>query len=290
MMIPGIMAQRRVAAGGGTLWTPLNMTTVPQIYLDAQDSVVTDVSGACSAISNLGAMGSNGDFSQATAGLRPSILEAELNGKRVLRFDGVDDRMQGASAAQKGLFQNVDSLWVFVVVKKRTDDVTDTNRLIFAASRGDSVGTRFRANMGTGSAGEANKHAVGIVRVDGGASGSLSTANLAAGGYYMAMFKANCVTRSGRIYINGTLVAELTTLVDATGLTSNTASQEPLVIGAFPSQTAGFADMDLSCLVASNTEPSDSDIDKLFGWAAHDRGLTAGLSGGHPYKTVAPTV
>ena len=39
-MIPGIVAAQMRAAGGGVLWTPLNMATVPQIYLDAQDSVV----------------------------------------------------------------------------------------------------------------------------------------------------------------------------------------------------------------------------------------------------------
>jgi hypothetical protein len=81
-MIPGIVAGQMRVCGGAVLWTPLNMATVPQIYLDAQDSVVTDVSGACSAISNLGAMGANGDFSQSTSGNRPAILAAELNGKR----------------------------------------------------------------------------------------------------------------------------------------------------------------------------------------------------------------
>ena len=71
MMIPGIMAQRRVVGGDPVLWTPLNMATVPQIYLDAQDSVVTDVSGACSAISNLGGlwvlMGTSSKLTQRAA-------------------------------------------------------------------------------------------------------------------------------------------------------------------------------------------------------------------------------
>lgn len=290
-MIPGIAAgQMRVVSGGGTLWTPLNMSVVPQIYLDAQDSVVTDVSGFASAISNLGAMGVDGDFSQATAGNRPSILAAELNGKRVLRFDGTDDRMQGASVAQKGMFRNITSAWAYAVVKKRTTDASAINRLIISASEGASVGVRFRANMGVSTTGQENKPALSARRLDGTTPGALAGTASIVGSYLMAMFEANYTTRTGRIYINGSLAAENATMIDSAGATSDTDSQEPLALGSFPSQAAGFSDMDLAAIVVSNTEPSASDIYKLFGWAAHKYGLTASLPAGHPYKSAAPTV
>lgn len=106
----------------------------------------------------------------------------------------------------------------------------------------------------------------------------------------MALFEADYATRAGRIYTNGALSVENPTMIDAVGPTSDTDSQQPLALGSFPSQTAGFMDMDLAAIVVSNTQPSAGDIDKLFGWAAHKYGLTASLPGGHPYKTVAPTV
>jgi hypothetical protein len=62
-MIGGIVASAapvNVQAAPAVLWTPLNMATVPQIYLDAQDSVITNIGGVCSAITNLGAMGAAG--------------------------------------------------------------------------------------------------------------------------------------------------------------------------------------------------------------------------------------
>ena len=286
-MIPGIMAgQMRVAAGGGTLWTPLNMATVPQIYLDAQDSVVTDVSGACSAISNLGAMGANGDFSQTTSGSRPTILAAELNGKRVLRFDGTDDHMLAASAA--GLFRNAPAAWLLVVYKKRLTDASDTWRVLLSCATGTG-GTRFSASAGTGIGGGKNAPTVQGRRLDGDSLATLASATLSSGAYVMALHNVDFSTREGRIYLNGASVASNATLTAATGSTSDTDSASAPALGA--TATGGVpADADVACAIISNTQPSATDIDKLFGWAAHKYGLTANLPAGHPYKTVAPTV
>jgi hypothetical protein len=287
----GIVAGGRpIVAVGGALWTPLNMASVPQIYLDAQDSAVTNVSGACSEISNLGAMGSNGNFSQSTAGNRPSIVASALNGKTILSFDGADDRMQGASTAQKALFRNVTAAWVYAVVKKRTTDASDTTRVIASASDGTSVATRFIADVGFGGTGGANKPFLGAKRLDAGANATLLSPDAISGTFYMVMHEVNYATRAGRIYTNGALATENTSLIDTAGSTSDADSQQPLVIGSFPSQASGFADADLAAIVISNTTPSAADIDRLFGWAAHKYGLTSNLPAGHPYKTVAPTV
>lgn len=286
MIIPGILAQRRAAGVAPTLWTPLNMTTVPQIYLDAHDSVITNVSGFASAISNLGAMGSNGDFSQATSGFRPQVLSAEVNGKRALRFDGTDDRMTGGSTQQKALTQNVSNVWVFSVVKKRTSDAA--TRALFAASVGTGAGTRVLAR--TGASSPANTPALAAARVDGGAAGVVNASVAVAGSYYLFSGDVNFATRAGSVYVNGDLSGYSATMMDSAGPTSDTPSQEPLVIGAFASQTAAFSDMDLAALIVSNTALSAGDRQKLEGWAAHKYGLTANLPSGHPYKTVAPTV
>jgi hypothetical protein len=289
MMAGVVSGGRPIVAGSGALWTPLNMAVVPQIYLDAQDSAVTNVSGACSEISNLGAMGSNGNFSQSTAGNRPSIVASALNGKTILSFDGADDRMQGASTAQKGLLRNVTSAWVYAVVKKRTTDASDTTRVLAGVSDGTSVAPRFITDVGFGGTGGANKPFLAAKRLDAGATAELLSTSAISGSYYMVLHEVNYSTRAGRIYTNGSLAIENTALIDTAGSTSNTDSQHPLVIGSFPSQAAGFADVDLAAIVISNAAPSGGDIDKLFGWAAHKYGLTASLPTGHPYKTTAPT-
>lgn len=287
MMIPGIMAQRRAAPAGGTLWTPLNMVTVPQIYLDAQDSVVTDVSGACSAISNLGAMGSSGNFSQATAGSRPAILAAELNGKRVLSFDGVNDALLGGSVAQKGLFRNKNAAWAFSIHKKRATDAASELRYIFNASTASAASVRFNAVHGAG-AGQINKPAIRVRRQDADSFASLISSSAFSAAYTMVMYQVNYADGAGSVEVDGAVVATNAALT-STGSTSDTASAASLSIGANDAGVAA-ADIDLAAIVVSDTAPSAADIDKLFGWAAHKYGLTASLPGGHPYKTVAPTV
>jgi hypothetical protein len=283
-MIPGIMAaQMRVAAA---LWTPLNMATVPQIYLDAQDSTVTDVSGFASAISNLGAMGSDGDFSQGTAGSRPAILAAELNGNRVLSFDGSDDVLRGGSTAQKDLFRNVGAAWVFSIYKKRTADSSGGIRYVLHSSTNSATSLRFNAMAGT--TGQLNKPSLRVRRLDGDTLASISSPTQFSGPYGMVMYNMDYATGTGSITRDGSLLVTNSSLT-STGSTSDTASATDLAVGA--SETGAAAnDMDLAALVTSNTAPSASDIDKLFGWAAHKYGLTASLPGGHPYKTAAPTV
>jgi len=292
-MIGGIVAAAapvNVQAVPAVLWTPLNMTTVPQIYLDAQDSVITNVGGTCSLISNLGAMGSDGDFSQTTTGRRPGILESDINGRRALKFDGSDDRMQGGSIAQKALFQSASAAWSFAVLRKRGADSSNVTRVIFSASQGASTGSRFVAGAGLGIPGSVNNPYFAASRLDGGSSASLAAGQARSGSYYTAMQIVGFQSGEGSIYLDGELLNQNTSLVSPTGLTSNTPSQQPLFIGCFPNQAAGFADIDLATLIISNTEVSASDRAKLEGWAAHKYGLTANLPAGHPYKTAAPTV
>ncbi|WNV50592.1 hypothetical protein [Pseudomonas phage Rollin] len=287
MMIPGIVAQRRAAGGAPVLWTPLNMATVPQIYLDAQDSVVTDVLGFASAISNLGAMGSDGDFSQATAGNRPSILAAELNGKRILRFDGADDCIKCASAAGLALFRNVPAAWAFTVHKKRGLDGSPTNRIFFYSLDG-AGGYRFLLINGNATAGRVNKPSMFAKRLDAHSPAGLDSPNVVQGAYCLSLSSINFSTREAVLRENGSVAASTATLTVDTGNTSNTSSPS-MAIGAFHTGVAS-TDVDLAAIVIGNVQPSAGEFEKMEGWAAHKYGLTANLPSGHPYKTVAPTV
>lgn len=287
MLLGAVIAQMRVVSST-VLWTPLNMAAVPQIYLDAEESVVTNVSGFASAISNLGAMGANGDFSQGTAASRPAILAAELNGKQVLSFDGTDDVLLGATTAQKDLFRNVGAGWAFVIYKKRTTDGGVMTRRIFHCSNGSNANSRLAVNA-TLNPGGTNTPALSVQRLDADTPTNLVAAGTHVETYVMILTAINYSTRAGRIYIDGALDAENTTLTASAGNTSNTTSSTNLSIGARHDGIL-LADIDLAAIVLSNTYPSVSDINKLFGWAAHDRGLTANLPSGHPYKTIAPTV
>ena len=287
MMIPGILAQRRHSGGAPALWTPLNMATVPPIYLHAQHSVVTDVDGFCSAISNLGALGSAGDFSQANADNRPSILAAELNGKRILRFDGTNDVLSGGSTAQLNLLRNVNGAWGFLVYKKRTADATALSRAVFICANGTTGSSRFQIKVGDSVGPAPNRLGMSGRRVDGDGLARLSSPNELAGSYVLGLVRMQYSTRLGEVYENGVLAASDSALTSSGSTTSNTASVQPLSIGA--SVAGGIAaDIDLAALIVGTGALSVSDAERLEGWAAHEFGLAANLESGHPYKTTPP--
>jgi hypothetical protein len=286
-MIPGIVAaSRRAPVASLALWTPLDMSVVPQIYLDAQDSVVTDVSGFASAISNLGAMGSNGNFSQATAGNRPSILSAELGGKRVLRFDGTNDVLTASTSEALALFRNVPAAWVFSVHKKRSTDGSPTSRIYFYSLNG-SGGWRTLITCGDTTTGSANKITLHATRLDGQSLAKLEAPSATSGSYFLSLSSINFATREAILRQNGTQVAANATLTTGTGNTSDTAASGALGFGGF-STGVSTSDVDVAALVVGNTQPTLTEFQKLEGWAAHKYGLTASLPGGHPYKTTPP--
>lgn len=275
------------AAGGGGLWTPLNMAAVPQIYLDAQDSSVTDVSGFAAAISNLGAMGSDGGFSQATAGKRPSILAAELNGKRVLRFDGTDDVITAGSTAAKSVFKNVPAAYTLTIYKKRTFDATPKARYMIYS--GDVSGaSRFSPLCGLDGAGQANKPSMFAKRLDSDGAATLVSPAVSQGAYAIAIHSVDFSSRAGLIRIDGSQVVANAALTATAGNTSDTVSAVSISVGAYPTGILA-SDIDLAAVVIGNVQPSAAEFEKLEGWAAHKYGLTANLPGGHPYKTAAPT-
>ena len=288
-MMAGVVAAARLApsAAPPAAWTPLNMAVVPQIYLDAQDSVVTDVSGFASAISNLGAMGSAGDFSQAAAGNRPTILTAELNGKRVLSFD--NDLLTASTTAALAIHRNVAAAWIFAVYKKRTLDASPTARYLFFSPRNDTGG-RFGMLCADFVAGRANKPYIFAGRLDADAASKLESPNVVQGSYSIAVSSVDFSTRAVFMRENGVEVARNNTFTASAGNTSNTQSTtSALAIGGFPSGSF-FADVDLAAVVIGNTQPSLDDFQRLEGWAAHKYRLTANIPAEHPYKTVAPTV
>lgn len=288
-MIAGIVAASagvNVQAAPVVLWTPLNMATVPQIYLDAHDSVVTDVGGACSAISNLGAMGSAGDFSQSNPDRRPAILNAELSGKRVLRFDGTSDWLQCDTTDIKDIFRARNAAWSFVVYKKRVADATPSNRVMlhFIADNGSG---RFTHWCGSASVGKANVpfvsfSASGFTTVEGG------TASI--GSYAFSSADLNLTIGTVSLHLNGVLDASSSAPFGSFPDTSAAGGAFPAAVLGARGDAVWMPDIDFASCVVGNTELSASDRQRIEGWAAHKYGLTANLPANHPYKTAAPTV
>lgn len=280
----------RFQSGPAGLWAPSNMAVPPPVYFDAGDSVITASGGIVSAISNLGSLGANGDFSQSDSAKRPSIVSGALNAQPILRFDGTDDVLVCNTTEGRGIFANVPAAWVFAVYKKRTADAAPTARyLLYTANNAAPV--RFGLLCADSTAGRANKPLMYARRLDADSPASLLSPNSISGNYCLSFAHANFSTRAGVMRENGAQVASNATLTAAAGNTSNTSptASYPPAVGAFV--TGSYAsDVDVACLVIGNTNPSAGEVEKLEGWAAHRWGLAGSLPAGHPYKTTAPTI
>lgn len=273
----------------GLPWNPLYLVSEPPIYLDAELSIVTDAGGYASAISNLGALGTAGDFSQATASRRPQIVSGALNGNRILRFDGTDDVLTAGASAALGVFRNVQAAWVFAVYKKRGQDVSPTARYLFYSPRNDSA-VRFGLLSGSSGSGRANQPYIFARRLDAESAAELPSGIAVNGTYAMFAAAVDFSTRAGVLRNNGQQIAANATLTASAGSTSDTqaSSTYQLAVGAYYSGALP-SDVDLAAIVLGNTQMTVTEMQKLEGWAAHRFGLTANLPASHPYKTEAPT-
>ena len=270
-------------------WTPSNLGTQPEGWFNDDSSITDAGGGVCSGWNDISGAGAH--MGQPTSGARPTILSAELNGRRVIRFNGTSQFLYSETAGAAALFRNQQYGWIMACYKKRTDDGSPTNRSICSAA-GGSLGTRLQASAGSTSA--ANTPRLSARRLDADSTSQLDATTEAQGAYVMVLHTMAWASGEGKLWINGDLDATNATLTSS-GSTSDTATNR-LSIGAFSNTGASssgtnFGDVDIAELIAGDGAIPDSDeTEKLFGYLAHRWGLTDNLDVSHPYKTDPPTV
>lgn len=265
------------------IWDPSMLTSPPAVQLD-HSTPVTDVGGFASQWNDMSANGWH--FSQATAGSRPLIVPAGLNGLRTLRFDGANDWMNCGVSGSSGLFQSKTAGWALAVMKKTALDGSAVDKVLFWVAKGDSTSVRFA--LQPGSAFAANQPHMGVRRLDADAFAHIESSSALDASFHMMLFQQNWATGAGTIHLDGTQVASNATLTSA-GSTSNTAAFMNLSIGATPDGASRFLDAEIAALIVGNGAlPNAAEVDRLFGWSAHTYGLASLLPAGHPYKVVRP--
>lgn len=262
-------------------WTPADLVVAPKIWLDDTCDMQV-IAGAVAQWSNRGSIG--GAFGQDVAAHRPTLLSGHLAARRVVKFDGVNDRLTDNSTAVRDVMRNTGVGWVFVVYKNSAD-TAGGNRVLFNFTTGSAIA---RFSLTSSLSGSPNRPRLGVRRLDTDSSSSLNPTSSASAGWLIARVVMRWQSGDAKIAVNGGEVAA--GVVTSLGVTSNTRSQWPVSLGAFPSATySDFADNELAVLVCgSGTEPSPVEWASLEGWAAHRYGLTDLLPADHPYKEVAP--
>lgn len=282
------------SSSGGTqsLWAPANLTVPPSLWFN-DDSAVGDEGGGV--IVQWNDISGNGyHFIQVSgSGRRPSAITAGLNGRRTVRFDGVDDMLFNNDGAPRALTQNQANFAEFVIYKKTaTDGGTARLATFFSNNAG---GSRFSlAVSGTGG-GEANKTRGIARRLDGDAAASLVQATSLGTAWQMALFRVEYANTDGYLDVNGAN-DQTNTSFTSSGNTSATGSSVAISMGGSPAGTgatpltSNAADIEIAERIFIRAALTQADVDRLFGYAAWRWGLTADLPALHPYKSTPPYV
>lgn len=255
------------AMGSGTpsAWTPAHLS--PAIWADDSSSV-TDVSGNASQWDD---KSGNGYHFTAGSGRRPQILPSVLNGRRVLRFNGVQNstgsKMTGA-AGTESLLNDVSAAWCFAVLNKRNTDAVTTYRALLSVLGSDA---NWRFGAWIGDSGFLNKPTLTVRRLNADAVVSGRGATILSGGWHSVFWAQNYGAAMGNIRVDG--ASEFSGALGTSGNTQASDGSMGLILGGNAGDTM-CADIDLACfLFGAGSVPSGSDINNLFAWAADRYGL-----------------
>lgn len=247
-----------------TAWNPSMIQTA--LWLDAADaSTITTVSGAVSQWNDKSGNGRNA--TQSTAGNRPLLAAAGLNGKAVIDCDGTNDELSLA---------NITSL-------------TSVNQSLFVVAKRDNAAgrTEISVSIGNSNTGE------GVVDLPrwtdnvmysqvGYLANRPTPTSVITDQPYISSLTGGAIQLS---YTNGTLIG--------TGTTQSTFSFSVtsgfIGSGSAVSTSGRFFDGKIAEIVLLPVVANTTTRQKLEGYLAWKWGLTANLPAGHPYKTVGPT-
>ena len=236
------------------LWTPGEISGA--FWFDPNSAAHRSLSGSA-IISLIDVIGGIVTISQGTSGAMPSLQVADLAGHDVASFDG-GDRLAGTVP-----IYNTNPVSIFAVWK--TTDTSNTDIIAMIGNTSTNNGFGISRNISTG---------YNSFVWNGAEPAIAGTANT----WAMHLGQRNASgLRSG---LNGVLSAYSTTSLN---LTSGAIS-----VGTATNGVDGPVNGKLAALVVGPF--SDSDIDKLFGWAAHEYNLAANLPADHPYKSTPPTI
>ena len=242
------------------LWTPAALGSSLALWLDADDFSTITLNG--STVSQWRDKSGNGcHASQGTPVNQPTYTVNGLNGKPALTFDGVNDRLATASTTL-----GITSSATLVVVTQLSSRTPPEQGIVGS----DDLNTRFGFFI-TG----INTMRWNPVTINTIEASSVVGAQILVG---TAQFGATALFRNGTSIATGT---------DSTGTMSST----PFNIGnMLPGTTLPHFSGPIAEVVASSSALFATDIQKLVGYLAHKRGLTADLPINHLFKFTPPYI
>lgn len=250
-------------------WTPLK--TQPKLYLDTDSAVWS------------GGIGSNIN----------SWVDISSNQSNFLRNGSVTKVADGAlslpsgnnclynnSTKAKSIFSGIGKAWVFMVIKPKANNIT-------AFMVTDSSGRTYTPRLGI----QYDRGVFTMLSARNNNTGNnfLDTSPALVDEYHMILLEHDWQTGRVAWHVNGVSDTFDDNHITDKGLTNINPADNSVYIGQYPTSNTTLPHEDKMIVVGTDQTLSQSDIDKLFGYAAHKHGLVDKLPNGHPYKTDAPT-
>lgn len=226
----------------------------------------------------------NGYHLTASSGVRPT--QQNVSGRNVVRFDGVDDRLDQTGIGTK--FNGIGEANFWTVGRPNSTNVTAGNRNLWYLSRVTNGSVRLSLAQSTTTPG---RWRFGGSRVDGDStdnddSGTLIDTNSTV----ILHTKFDFSNGDKFLYTNGVIDTTDTTFASAGVMASENLAlyrmgASALAAGGNP--TNWYAgDIEMQIITTGIIDTSDQQ--KIEGYIAHSLGLTNLLASNHPYKTNAP--
>lgn len=259
------------------LWTPaaLNGKVVWMISDDADNTVV---SGKATVLANRSGLG--GALIHTGNGAKHGTNT--LNGRPVLTADGTDTGEyvfnQTVSATQ-----SMTGITLVAVHRMAVADVSAGLKVLVGVNRSSSG---IRADLSNSDV-TANSIRLGGRITDGGTYTSVNDGVNNGTNWCLTVGVRDYSSGNQTLYNNGTQTATAATA--GTGTSSATNSTDGINIGRYSGGNPHQKYM-LAEVLVIRAALGSTDREKLEGYLAHKWGLTAGLPGGHPYKSSPPTI
>lgn len=263
-------------------WTPANLTNLAKIWVDT-DSDMTLVGQLVSSIVNKGSIG--GTFTQSIDASQPSLLN--VDGLKGLIFYE-DDYLALNNAEALAFANNVKSVFIFAVVSNIDARLTDNANLIFSSPDQDA-NPRIELNAGYGKTLPTSKRPYGYAsRTSSGPWQDVQPAEEVTSGLLYTQFDFN--GGQFKFKLNGNSAISQTYASLGNTQASNGHPSGIGIGGAAYSSLHRFNGTLHAIVASSDYLPTDDELKKLEGWAAHKYGLVSSLPDEHPYKDLVPVL
>jgi hypothetical protein len=261
-------------------WTPANLGSPPYVW-PTNTSTITDNGGFCQLWED--SRGNGRNFVQASGTDRPTIDYTGIGGLRTIVGD-TNDIMQASGGSARDIFKFASAGYIFFIFERNSSAGGGVSRILLFT--GNNSGNQVRFSILCDVAAAPDCLAMNVRRLDADSPTLLTGSTTVNTGPHMGLAIMDWSTGAAEVWVDGTLDGSNGSLTSA-GSTSNTSANANLGLFASPALTA-YADVGVPEFWAGPYLPTSTEIDQMFGYAAHKYGLTSLLPALHPYKTTPP--